>query len=61
MSHKAGTSTCARFQDRIEELCRNNAGVSPMRIMQLLKRAEANPSFDIEQELVKLKKQSKDT
>ena len=39
------------FEKRIEELLDKTSGISPAAMMALLKRADSNPSFDIEKEL----------
>lgn len=39
------------FEKRIEELIDKTGHISPFLMMTLLKRAEANPGFDIEKEL----------
>lgn len=47
------------FEKRIEELIETTGDISPADMMLLLKRAEANPGFDIEKELESLRTASR--
>jgi len=43
------------FEKRLEELLKKSSDIPPATMLSLLKRADANPSFDIAKEIERLR------